>query len=135
MDDLAERIADGKVLKLIKGWLTAPVVEPGGPWQGVRNRVGTPQGGVISPLLANIVLNRLDQAWHRPGGPREKYNARLVRYADDFVILARYIGQPIRGEVARILASLGLSLNEEKTRILNLGTGDTLKIFLATASG
>lgn len=126
MDALAERIADGKVLKLIKGWLTAPVVEPDGPRQGVKNRLGTPQGGVISPLLANIVLNKLDQAWHRPGGPREKYNARLVRYADDFVILARFIGQPIREEVERIITSLGLSLNEKKTRILDLKAGDTL---------
>jgi RNA-directed DNA polymerase len=126
MDALAERIADGKILRLINGWLVAPVVEPEGPRQGRKNRQGTPQGGVISPLLANIVLNKLDTAWHRPGGAREKYNARLVRYADDFVILARYIGQPIKDEIESIISSLGLQLNDKKTSILNLSSGDTL---------
>ncbi|OAT86842.1 group II intron reverse transcriptase/maturase [Desulfotomaculum copahuensis] len=126
MDTLSERIVDGKILRLIKGWLTAPIVETGGPRQGKKNRVGTPQGGVISPLLANIVLNKLDTAWYRPDGPRAKYNARLVRYADDFVVLARYIGQPIRDEIENIISSLGLQLNGKKTRILNLSASDTL---------
>lgn len=126
MDTLSERIADGKILRLIKRWLTVPVVEPGGPRQGKKNKIGTPQGGVISPLLANIVLNKLDAAWYCPDGPRVKYNARLVRYADDFVVLARYIGQPIKEEIENIISSLGLQLNDKKTRILNLSAGDIL---------
>ncbi|MEI9478553.1 MAG: group II intron reverse transcriptase/maturase [Deltaproteobacteria bacterium] len=126
MDALSERLADGNILRLIKRWLTAPVVEPGGPRQGKKNRVGTPQGGVISPLLANIALNKLDTAWYRPDGPRLKYNARLVRYADDFVVLARYIGQSLKEEIENLISSLRLQLNDKKTRILNLSAGDTL---------
>ena len=126
IDNLKERIADRKIINLIKCWLTAPVVEPGGPRQGKKNRQGTPQGGVISPLLANIVLNKLDQHWYSPGGPREKYNARLVKYADDFVVLARFIGQPIIDEVEQAITAIGLSLNEKKTCQLNLAKGDAL---------
>lgn len=126
MDELARRIADNKILRLIRRWLTAPVVEPGNPRQGKKNTCGTPQGGVISPLLANIALNKLDVAWYRPGGPFEKYNARLVKYADDFVIMARYIGDPIKNEVKNIISSLGLTLNEKKTGVINLKGGDAL---------
>jgi len=126
MNTCAERISDSKVLRLIKKWLEAPVVEPGGPKQGRKNFQGTPQGGIISPLLANIVLNKLDKYWHRKGGPRESYNARLIRYADDFVVMARYIGEPIRNEIAQIIESMGLSLNEKKTQALDLAKGDIL---------
>ncbi|WP_460000517.1 group II intron maturase-specific domain-containing protein [Paradesulfitobacterium aromaticivorans] len=126
MEALSKRISDRKVLKLVKGWLTVPVVEPGGPKQGNKSRIGVPQGGVISPLLANIVLHQLDAQWHRPAGPREKYNARLVRYADDLVILARYIGNPIRSEIDRIIGTLGLTFNDKKTKVLNLRGDDSL---------
>ena len=102
------------------------MVEPGGPRQGKKNYRGTPQGGVISPLLANIALNKLDAAWYRAEGPYEKYNARLVKYADDFVIMARYIGKPIKNEVENIISSLELNLNEKKTRIIDLKAGDAL---------
>ncbi len=126
MDSIKERIADSKIIELIKGWLTAPVVEPRGPRQGRKNQQGTPQGGVISPLLANIVLNKLDQYWYSPGGPREKYNARLIRYADDFVVMARYIGNPIKQDVEQAITPIGLSLNQKKTGQLNLANGDIL---------
>lgn len=126
MDELAKRITDKKIMRLIRGWLTAPIVEPGGPRQGRKNTCGTPQGGVISPLLANIALNKLDTAWYRSNGPFEQYNARLVKYADDFVIMARYIGEPIKKEVNNIISPLGLSLNEKKTSIINLKDGDVL---------
>ena len=93
---LRMRIADRSVLKLIRMWLKAPVVEasPGGKGGnssgGKRHRHrGTPQGGVISPLLANIYLHWFDKVFHRPGGPACWANARLVRYADDFVVMAR----------------------------------------------
>ncbi|MFA5385806.1 MAG: group II intron reverse transcriptase/maturase [Eubacteriales bacterium] len=126
LNELSRRIADKKILRLIRGWLTAPIIEPGGPRQGKRNSCGTPQGGVISPLLANIALNKLDAAWYRPSGPFKKYNARLIKYADDFVILARYIGKPIIEEVDNIISSLGLKLNEKKTSIIDLKAGDAL---------
>lgn len=78
----------------------------------------------------HIVLNKLDTAWYQVGGPYETYNARLVKYANDFVIMAaRYIGQPIKDEVQSIISSMGLSFNKEKTSIVNLGSEDAL-IFL-----
>jgi RNA-directed DNA polymerase len=126
MQALATRIADHQILKLIKGWLKAPVVEPGGPRQGKKNQQGTPQGGPLSPLMANIYLNKLDRYWYSAQGPYVKYNARLVRYADDFVVLARYIGKPVQEAVEETIAALGLTLNREKTRILNLRAGEEL---------
>jgi RNA-directed DNA polymerase len=122
---VGQRIADRSILGLIRQWLRSPVVEGDGkPGQGQKTthpRQGTPQGGVISPLLANIYLHELDKRWYRRGGPRERYNARLVRYADDFVVLARYIGEPIHRAVEGIVEGvLGLKLNREKTRVVNL---------------
>jgi RNA-directed DNA polymerase len=119
MATVGKRIADKGVLSLIRQWLTAPIVEKSGPRQGKKNHQGTPQGGVISPLLANVVLNELDRAWNVEGGPRRKHNARLVRYADDLVILARYIGQPLRDKLLECATRLNLKLNEEKTRIVD----------------
>jgi len=92
------RVVDGSVLRLIRAWLNAPVVEPpddkqGGPPKIGRNKQGTPQGGVISPLLANIYLHWFDKAFHRQGGPADFAKAILVRYADDFVVLAKYMGR------------------------------------------
>jgi RNA-directed DNA polymerase len=84
---LRMRIADRTVLRLIRRWLEAPVVEaaedPDDPPTGRRPRQGTPQGGVISPLLANLYLHWFDKAFHRPGSPAQAERARLVRYADD----------------------------------------------------
>ena len=85
--------------------------------------MGTPQGGVISPLLANIVLDALDK---KGAELRKLYNARMVRYADDFVILARYIGDPILKAVEETIAGLGLKINQEKTRVVELWKGETL---------
>jgi RNA-directed DNA polymerase len=76
---------------------------------------------VISPLLSNLYLHELDRAWHAPRGPRSRYNARLVRYADDFVVLARAIGEPIQQFLTDTLEGrLGLTLNRDKTRIVDL---------------
>lgn len=118
------RVADRSVIGLIRMWLNVEVVEDDGNGgkKVTRPKAGTPQGGVISPLLSNIFLNQLDQAFHAHGGPRARYNARLVRYADDFVVLARYIGEPIQRFLEQTLeGQLGLSLNREKTRIVNMG--------------
>ena len=89
---LERRIADRSVLRLIRLWLRCPIVEEGddGRRRTTHPRQGTPQGGVISPLLANIYLHDFDRAFHGPGGPAQFAKARLVRYADDFVVLARY---------------------------------------------
>ena len=119
MKTVRTRIADKGILTLIRKWLKAPIVERGGPRQGKRNHQGTPQGGVISPLLANVVLNELDQSWNEEGGPRRKHNARLVRYADDLVILARYVGKPLRDKLSECVTRLNLQLNDEKTRIVD----------------
>lgn len=124
LEYVGQRIADRSILGLIRQWLRSPVEEGDGKTGGRKTthpRQGTPQGGVISPLLANIYLHQLDKAWHAAGGPRERYNARLVRYADDFVILARYIGAPIQGAVEEMVEGvLGLTLNREKTRVVDL---------------
>lgn len=92
------RVTDRGVLGLIRGWLRAPVIEcdESGKLQPPRKSdKGTPQGGVISPLLANVYLHWFDVMFHRKSGPRHWANARLVRYADDFVIMARYQGHRI----------------------------------------
>jgi RNA-directed DNA polymerase len=124
MKCLMMRISDRSVLSLIGLWLNAPVIEnddDGRPKMTRSNGTGTPQGGVISPLLANVYLHCLDRRFHGPSGPAQWANARLIRYADDFVILARYQGQRLTDWVEdRVERWLGLRLNREKTRIVDL---------------
>jgi group II intron reverse transcriptase/maturase len=120
---VAERISDKEVLALIKQWLKAAVVEKengkrrtvGG---GKKNRVGTPQGGVISPLLANLYLHLLDRMWERRDIAR-RYGAQLVRYADDFVILCRGSVVAPMQLVNMMLDKCDLRLNEKKTSVIN----------------
>ncbi len=130
LDGLKTRIADGSVLKLIRMWLRCPVIEvdKAGKRRISCPRKGTPQGGVISPLLANSFLHWFDKAFHSPSGPATWANARLVRFADDFVILARYQGARIKEFVERILETrMGLVINREKTRPrVCLRQGDSL---------
>jgi len=120
---IAERIADGGILHLIQQWLKAPVVEKGKDGKerisgGKGNRRGTPQGGVISPLLANLYLHLLDRIWERHG-LEEKYSARLVRYADDMVLLcAKGTERPL-SMLTYLLERLGLKLNETKMQTVN----------------
>jgi RNA-directed DNA polymerase len=122
-----KRIVDGGVLKLIRMWLKAVIVEPGkgpgDPPTARRSKQGTPQGGVISPLLVPVVPARgwFDKLFHRSDGPYHWANARLIRYADDFVILARYVGDRITGFVEQTLQGrFGLTVNAEKTRTVRL---------------
>jgi len=113
------RVSDGSILKLIKGWLRAPIVEEdpeSGVKRTVKNRCGTPQGGVISPLLANLYLDGLDKAVN--GGSQMK--AVMVRYADDFVVLCRKgQGAEMHRRLKSWLERKGLKLNETKTRIVD----------------
>jgi group II intron reverse transcriptase/maturase len=127
---VAERICDGAILHLIQMWLKAPVIEMdkdgtkrniGG---GKGNRKGTPQGGVISPLLANLYLHILDRIWERHK-LRERLGARIVRYADDIVILCR---KGKSGEamamLRQILTRLELTLNGAKTKVVDAYAGE-----------
>jgi len=123
MKCLRMRIADNSVLKLIRRWLEAPVVEEdqdGGP-KITRNQKGTPQGGVISPLLANVYLHWFEKVFYSVEGPGNWAKAQVVRYADDFAIFARYQGSRIKGYIeAKIEAWLGLEINRDKTKVIDL---------------
>jgi len=123
---LRMRITDRSVLQLIRMWLESPVVEGGGgtgePEKWSRSGKGTPQGGVISPLLANLYLHWFDKTFHWNSGPAVWAKAKLVRYADDFVVLApRYVGTKLTSFIEEKLETwLGLEINREKTRVVNL---------------
>lgn len=116
MDAVVAEVADGNILRLVQGFLTAGVMEDG---VFKPTGVGTPQGGVISPLLANIVLNHLDWQLHDAG-------FRFARYADDFVVVCRdrRQAQEALALVTRVLeGTLGLQLSAEKTKITSYGKG------------
>jgi RNA-directed DNA polymerase len=124
MSMVAERISDGSMLHLIKMWLKAPIMEEdedgtkrhiGG---GKGNRKGTPQGGVISPLLANLYLHLVDRIWDRRQLQR-RLGARIVRYADDMVILCRAGTERPMAVLQEILEKMDLLLNGAKTRVVN----------------
>jgi RNA-directed DNA polymerase len=124
---LAMRIADRQMLKLIRMWLQTPVVElhkdKGGKPAVHRSDKGTPQGGVISPLLANIYLHWFDHVFHRSDGPAQWAKAKLVRFADDFVVLSRAIKRPLWSFIEeKIEMWMGLEINREKTRVVQLSS-------------
>jgi len=126
------RVVDRSVLGLIGKWLRAPIVEhdeQSGKLKPPRKSgsKGTPQGGVISPLLANVYLHWFDVMFHRASGPREWADARLIRYADDFVVMVRT--QSLRTEQwleAKLEDWLGLRINREKTKTVSLRDGESL---------
>jgi RNA-directed DNA polymerase len=129
MAGLATRISDGAMLRLIRSFLRAPVQDRTGPPR--RTTSGTPQGGVISPLLANSFLHWFDRAFFSRVGPAAWAKARLVRYADDFVVMARYIDHRITGYIEeKIERRLGLAINREKTRVVQVRTKDAVLDFL-----
>jgi len=113
---LKERISDPRVLELIQMWLKVPVVEADQFKGGKKNKLGTPQGGVISPLLANVYLHLLDRIVNNPASIFAKMGVKIVRYADDFVFLGSSINDAVMERIKGLLHRMGLSLNEEKTR-------------------
>ena len=130
MQRLEQRIADRSVLKLIRLWLECAIVEEDeeGKQKVTKPERGTPQGGVISPLLSNVYLHCLDRAFHEDeDGPYQIANARLVRYADDFVVMARWLGPRIRQWLEKKLEEdLGLAINRDKTHIVHTVAGESL---------
>ena len=116
---LKERITDPRMLKLVDKWLKAPVLENGQLKGGKKNKTGTPQGGVISPLLANVYFNLLDRIVDNPKNVFQKYGCSIVRYADDFVIMGKTITEQVKTKLEDIIQRMELSLNYEKTRLVD----------------
>src|SRR5271167_815977 len=121
MLSIARRIVDPGMLRLIKQWLKAPVETTDGDGRrrmegGKASRHGTPQGGVISPLVANLYMNRFLKHWRR-SGKGEAWQAHVINYADDFVILSRGHAAEALAWTDRVMTRLGLSLNRTKTRL------------------
>ena len=111
-----QRITDSRILKLIRMWLKAPVYEDK---QFRKNKKGTPQGGVISPLLANIYLNLVDKAVKRKDGVFHKYKIDIVRYADDFILMGYRMPSECLLKLHAILKRMELTVNTDKTHLLN----------------
>jgi RNA-directed DNA polymerase len=123
LQSVARRIVDRHMLHLIKMWLKVPVEERDATGKrrltgGKESDRGTPQGGVISPTLANLYMNRMLKGW-RQTGRGEQFEARIVNYADDFVIVSRRKAAESLGWTRGVLERLQLTLNEKKTSIRN----------------
>jgi len=117
---LKERIADPRVLHLIKLWLKVPIAEEDGKYTGGKGTTkGTPQGGVISPLLANIYMNLLDRIVNDPQGYFSKRGIRMIRYADDFILMSKHISQETIIIIHSYLDRMGLKINTEKSKLIN----------------
>jgi RNA-directed DNA polymerase len=136
MDRLRQRIADRRVLALVKAFLKAGILTEDGAWRDTTT--GAPQGGILSPLLSNLALSVLDEhavrAWQAMGTVSQRHDRRqrgeatwrLVRYADDFVVMVagtRAHAEALKDEVAAVLATMGLRLSEAKTSIRHIDEG------------
>lgn len=113
---IKQRISDKNILNLIMQWLKCPVIDQDNKTSGGKhNKVGTPQGGVISPLLSNIYLNLLDKIIENPESEFAKAGIKIVRYADDFILMGTRISDKIKLRLENILTRMGLRLNREKS--------------------
>lgn len=115
---LKQRVTDPRVLKLINKWLKAPIYEDG-QYKSGKGGTGTPQGGVISPLLANVYLHLIDRIVNNASSLFGKLGIQIVRYADDFVLMGRNLPTEIVEKLKGLLSRMGLTLNETKTRQIN----------------
>lgn len=113
---LKQRISDPRILQLINLWLKSPVYEDGEYKGGKKQKTGTPQGGVISPLLANIYMHLVDRIVNDTRKLFYRMGIKIVRYADDFVLMGKRITQEAVDRLRKILDRMGLTLNESKTR-------------------
>lgn len=114
---LRERITDPRIIQLIDLWLKAPIVEEDGRYTGGKRRQkGTPQGGVISPLLANIYMNLLDRIVNKVGSYFQQRGIEMIRYADDFILMSREIGGEALKKLHAYLARMDLKINESKSK-------------------
>jgi RNA-directed DNA polymerase len=126
LQSVARRVVDRQILHLVKMWLKVPVEERDGNGRrrmsgGKRSTRGTPQGGVISPLLANIYMHRFLRAWRQRDKGRQ-YRARVISYADDFVIVSRGHAAAALAWTRAVMTRIGLTLNDAKTSIRNART-------------
>src|SRR5208337_2529281 len=126
LKSVARRVVDRNVLRLIKMWLKAPIEERDKDGTrrmsgGKGTRCGTPQGGVVSPLLANVYMNRFLKYW-RLSGRGEAFRAHIVNYADDFVILSRRSAAEALAWTKAVMTKLGLTINEAKTSLKDART-------------
>ena len=103
------------MLKLINKWLKVSVFEDGQYKSGKGNRIGTPQGGVISPLLANVYFHLIDRIVNKPTSLFGKYGIRIVRYADDFVLMGKTLPAEITEKLKNLLQRMGLTINKNPT--------------------
>jgi RNA-directed DNA polymerase len=113
---LKQRISDPRILHLINLWLKSPVYEDGQYRGGKNQKSGTPQGGVISPLLANIYLHLVDKIVSDTRRLFQQAGIKMVRYADDFVLMGKKISKEVEDSLRKILERMGVSLNGNKTR-------------------
>ena len=115
---LKQRISDPRLLDLIEKWLKSPIYEDGKFTGGKKNKEGTPQGGVISPLLANIYMHLVDRMVNNIHRVFYKAGIKIVRYADDFVLMGKRITKEVIEKLKNTLSRMGLKLNETKTRLI-----------------
>lgn len=116
---IGKRISDKNVLHLLKLWLKTPVKDENNRISGgKKTKTGTPQGGVISPLLANIYLHLLDKIVNKAGSLYSQMEIRIIRYADDFVLMGKRIPKAVQEKTERILTNMELRLNLDKTKVV-----------------
>ncbi len=116
---VGQRISDKNILHLLKMWLKAPVWDESEGGSAKKNKKGTPQGGVISPLLANIYLHLVDRLVNKVNSIFHKYGVKIVRFADDFVLIGHNINKAVLDKLQTVIGRMELTLNGEKTKLVD----------------